>query len=365
MEFIMIQKENNLVKMSLLLLVLLFLVSSCSSTPKKAEPPQGKTITVEGMETVKGVNPPKAEETAPAKKTPPPPPSMASQKPEQESRTASLPPISYAPPSLPFFTSGYKKKVVILPFENKTTYQEEKIGEVASKRFSDKLEVTQRAIIVNPTVVSETLKKQGGAFESLMDSSIMKLAHHAMGIQAFVTGTVSDVSILSSKTSETTGEEVSFATAKVEVQLTDASTGNLLRASIGRSPIFGTKEAGEYSRSKAVLKAIEFSLDDVLDGFLRTLDVLDWSTTIARIEGQRVYLNAGKLSGLRIGDVLEVYEPGKEIIHSKTKLSLGWTTGELKGAVKVMDLFGVDAAVGQVVEGKSVNINDVVKSAMR
>jgi hypothetical protein len=62
---------------------------------------------------------------------------------------------------------------------------------------------------------------------------------------------------------------------------------------------------------------------------------------------------------------LEVFEPGKEILHPATNLSLGWTTGRLKGALKVSDLFGVDAAVGKVVEGTGFNPNDVVKSTVR
>src|SRR3990172_1424932 len=139
-----------------------------------------------------------------------------------------------------------------------------------------------------------------------------------MGIQAFALGTVTDVSLLGSKGSETSDEEVSFATAKIEIRLIDASTGNLLRTFIGRSPIFGTREAGEYSKSKAVLKAIDFGLEDIQEGFLRQLDFLDWTTTIARIEGENLYINAGKLSGLRIGDSLEVFEPGKEVIHPGT-----------------------------------------------
>jgi len=95
---------------------------------------------------------------------------------------------------------------------------------------------------------------------------------------------VTDVSLLSSKASETSDQEVSYATAKIEVRLVDGSTGNLLRTFIGRSPIFGTKETGEYNRSKAVLRAIEFSLDEVFDGFLRQLDLLDWSTTLAKMK---------------------------------------------------------------------------------
>ena len=178
-------------------------------------------------------------------------------------------------------------------------------------------------------------------------------------------GTVTDVGLLSSKASETSDEEVSFATAKVEVRLIDASTGNLLKTFIGRSPIFGTKETGENSRGKAILKAIDLSLDDILEGFLRQLDLLDWTTTIAKIEGENLYINAGKLSGLRIGDTLEIFGPGKEIIHPTTKISLGWTTGQLKGAIRITELFGVDAALGKVVQGSGFSPNDVVKSTMR
>jgi len=56
----------------------------------------------------------------------------------------------------------------------------------------------------------------------------MKRAHQSLGIQAFVLGTVTDVSLLSSKTSETSDEEVSFATAKIEIRLVDAATGKEL-----------------------------------------------------------------------------------------------------------------------------------------
>jgi len=140
---------------------------------------------------------------------------------------------------------------------------------------------------------------------------VMKRAYQTLGIQAFLAGTVTDVGLLGTKSSESSSEEVSFATAKIEVQLTDASTGNLLKTFIGRSPIFGTRETGENSRSKAVTKALDACLDDILDGILRYMDLLDWTTTIARIDGQNFYINAGRSSGLRIGDTLEVFEPGR------------------------------------------------------
>jgi hypothetical protein len=356
----------------LFLTLFVFLLTSCNSNipiiGKKKEEPTAKTdantVTVDGMETIKGVNPPKAETSSPAQKPSPPPPSTPP-KTGRESQTASVPTRPFYGSPLPFFPAGFKKKVAILDFENKTTYQEEKIGEITAKIFSDKIDATQRLIIADKAVIADLLQRQGERVESLLDPAVMKLAHQRVGVQAFTLGTVTDVGLLASKASETSDEEVSFATAKVEVRLIDASTGNPLRTFIGRSPIFGTRESGENSRGKAVTRAIELSLDEILDGFIRQLDLLDWSTTVARVEGDNLYLNAGKMSGLRIGDVFEVYEPGKEIIHPTTKLSLGWTTGQLKGAVRVTDLFGVDAASGKVVQGQGFNVNDVVKSAMK
>ena len=364
----MIHKEHPFRNLFALLTGFLFLSTSCSNIPligkkgeKASKPPEGKTVTVEGMEMVKGVNPSRPE-TAPAKQpSPPPQPAL----PKRETQVASTPTRPFSSPSLPFFQLGFRKKVAILDFENKTTYKDENIGDIVARRLSDKLEATNRVLTVDKAVLSEKLGREGLKFEGMMAPLAMKHAHQSVGIQAVVYGVITDVSLLSSKTSESSDEEVTFATSKLEIRLIDASTGNLLKSFIGRSPIFGTKETGEYSRSKAVVKAIDLSLDEILEGFLRQLDHLEWTTTIAKVEGENLYINAGKLSGVRTGDTLEIFEPGKEIFHPVTNLSLGWTAGRLKGTVRITELFGVDAAIGKVVQGQGFNSNDVAKSAIK
>ena len=360
----MIQDKRWVVTILIFLMAFLFILNSCSlfgGKKKEEKLPAGKTVTVEGMETVKGVNPQKEE--ASGSKKPAAPATMP--KKETETKVASAPSRPLYSPSLPIFQMGLKKKVAILDFENNTPYKDEKIGEAVAKKLSDKLDSTQRVVTLEKTVVSEMLTREGFKFQSPSDPAAMKRAHQSLGIQAFALGTVTDVSVLSSKASETSDEEVAFATAKIEIRLIDASTGNLLKTFIGRSPIFGTREAGEYSRGKAVLKAIDFGLDEILDGILRQLDLLDWTTTIAKIDGENIYLNAGKLSGIRIGDTFEVFEPGREIFHPNTNLSLGWTNGKLKGAVRITDLFGVDAAIAKSVEGSGFSSDDVVRSTIR
>jgi len=88
---------------------------------------------------------------------------------------------------------------VILEFENKTTYQEENIGEAVAKRLADRLDASERVILIDAAVVSGFLKREGFTFESLSELPAMKRAHQALGIQAFTLGTVTDVSLLSSK----------------------------------------------------------------------------------------------------------------------------------------------------------------------
>jgi hypothetical protein len=360
----MVRKRKHFLIYSLLFFTAsLFLLSSCSffgKKEKKADTTGGQVVTIEGMDKTKSAKSSRTEPSS-SKRQPElsPPPKTG-----KETTVASIPSRPLYSPSLPFFQLGFKKKVSILNIENKTTYQEEGVGEIVARKLSDRLESSQRAVTVDRIVVSEMLRREGLQFETLMDPSVMKRAQQTLGIQAFTFGTVHDLSLLTSKTSETSGEEVTSATVKLEIRLIDASTGNLLKTFIGQSPIFGTRETGENSKSKAVSKAVDLSLDDILDEFLRQLDLLEWTTTIARVEKDNLYLNAGKLSGLRVGDTLEVFEPGKEIINPVTHFSLGWTTGPLKGVIKVTELFGVDAAIGKVVDGRGFSSNDIVKTTM-
>jgi hypothetical protein len=368
----MFLRRRTLFYTIILLTSLSFFLMSCSLFGKKKAtkddvPAEGKTVRIDSLETVKGVNPPTPETSSQPNNPSPSPtitplPKPAPPKPPQ---TASLPPRLPYSPSLPYFETGFKKKVAVLDFDNKTTYQDEKIGDAVTKKLQDRLDATQRLVVIDRTVVVSRLDKQGTPLDKLTSPAVMKHVYHTLGIQAFLSGTVTDVSLLASKSSESSDGETSFATARIEIQLTDASTGNLLKTFIGRSPIFGTKETGENSRGKAMTKAIDACLDDVIDGILRYMDLLDWTTTIAKIEGQSFYINAGRSSGLRIGDTLEVFEPGKEIIHPTTNISLGWTTGKSKGFIRVTELFGVDAAGGQPVQGQGFSLDDVVKPPTR
>jgi hypothetical protein len=86
-----------------------------------------------------------------------------------------------------------------------------------------------------------------------------------------------------------------------------------------------------------------------------------WSTRVAMVESKNIYLSAGKASGLKQGDILAIYGPGKEIIHPIAKVSMGFQRGPYKGMVKVVNLFGGDASEATVVAGPgTIQVNDIV-----
>ncbi len=87
----------------------------------------------------------------------------------------------------------------------------------------------------------------------------------------------------------------------------------------------------------------------------------EWSCRIVKVEGDHVYLNAGRLTGLQPGDKLNVYARGKEIIDPITKRSLGFGLGRLKGTIEIDQLFGTDASRAKVLSGSGFKDTDVVK----
>ena len=101
-------------------------------------------------------------------------------------------------------------------------------------------------------------------------------------------------------------EESASAIIKIEMKLMDTLTGRTLKNIEASNPILATKMKGSFSEEKAKIKAIDVTLSNLIGPLSRELDSLDWFCRIAKVEGEEVYLNAGKLTGIREGDVMEV-----------------------------------------------------------
>ena len=172
----------------------------------------------------------------------------------------------------------------------------------------------------------------------------MKSLYDLYGIEAVVKGTLSDVYTSTSKMDGRDDKEVSFALSKISLDVYNTETGKILRQLTARNPFFLSRENGDMSPEKAKVKAIDLAIELIADDLLKSLLNLDWHARIASVEDDKVFLNAGRLSGLEKGDVLEVYAPGTQVIDKATSLALGRTRGAYKGDIEVVEVFGVDAS---------------------
>jgi hypothetical protein len=70
------------------------------------------------------------------------------------------------------------------------------------------------------------------------------------------------------------------------------------------------------------------------------------------VDDEEVYVNAGKLTGLKVGEVMEVFRP--ESPEER---------GEAKGKIRISAWFGIDASIGKLIQGKKPDVNDILKIA--
>lgn len=108
------------------------------------------------------------------------------------------------------------------------------------------------------------------------------------------------------------------------------------------------------------IKEFDSVAEKISDDVVRATE---WSCRIVKIEDGKVFLNAGRLTGLHPGDRLRVFARGKEVSDPITGRSLGFATGDMKGELVIENLFSVDASEAKIVLGAGMEIGDTVKMA--
>jgi predicted small lipoprotein YifL len=104
------------------------------------------------------------------------------------------------------------------------------------------------------------------------------------------------------------------------------------------------------------------TLEQVTTDLTRNVAFIDWYARIVKVDQGRLFINAGRQSGLQVGQKLRIYGDGDEVIDPTTKMSLGKAQGKLKGIVKITDFFGLDGSICEAVSGSGFAVADMAKS---
>jgi hypothetical protein len=250
--------------------------------------------------------------------------------------------------------SELKKKIVITHFDDRTPYADEMFGDwVSEKLIKEVNQRSQRILFVDYEMVREFLEQRGIALKDLEMPKVLQLLNEVFGIHALIVGQLTGPYVFTTK-GEKDQEGTSSAIIKVEMKLIDTFSGKTLKTLSANNPIIATKERGSFSEEKAKLKAIDITIADLSRSLSKELDNVDWFCRIAKVEGEEVYINAGRLTGLKVGDVMEVFRSGG---YEERK--------EVKGKIQISVCFGIDASMGKLIHGEKPDVNDILKLARR
>ncbi|MEZ4872566.1 MAG: hypothetical protein R2827_10085 [Bdellovibrionales bacterium] len=253
-----------------------------------------------------------------------------------------------------------KKRLLVLPFLDKNLSRNSEVREIARRSIVNELLKTQEFVVVSnadfPTDLTKFLTE-----ENEYDIANIAKVAHGLGIVAVLEGKILDVR------ARRIGDQVGLfreIKARVEttvrLRLAASKNGKILMDDERSATIeSSTTRFAENSFSdryleqdprlvtKSVLKAFYGSVGNIV----RTVDKVDWEGRIAMVSGDRVFINAGRLSGLQVGDILKVTEPGQEVFDPERGLFLGYAPGRMKGTLEVVSYFGKDGSITVVHSG--------------
>ncbi|NIQ39257.1 MAG: hypothetical protein GTN81_11780, partial [Proteobacteria bacterium] len=236
---------------------------------------EGTTVSLEELEYAKGVNKPipKKEEATTEEV-----PSKVQRKAALEPRKGVL--SATAPGQFRYL----RKRLFVFPFGNQTDYQNHPYGEIVTRKLIETLEGSGRVVILDGRLVDRFLLDNGISRGDLTQPFWIKELHEAYGVHVVVFGALSQLNVADTKSSVSRDIEVGLAIARIEARLVDASTGNTIRTYSARNPLYKSKEIGEFSQERAILRAIDVGLEEIAPAVLDSLGFFDWSARVIRIE---------------------------------------------------------------------------------
>lgn len=262
-----------------------------------------------------------------------------------------------------------RKRMMVLPFLDVSESRPQSLREKVQKEFIKELNNSGRVIVVDSKDLKLDLQKtivQG-------DYQMKDIGKPAadLGASIVLDGKIMDLKV--TRKADPVGIFRQMKTkfeASVRVRMIIAKSGKEIFNTVKNVTLEEAQtRVGEQTTADKLLQTNPELVERLItDAFLdfqgqiyATLDKVAWEGRIAMINGERIFLNVGRLSGLQVGDILKVTEDGDEIFDPQTGNFIGKSQGRLKGTLEVVSYFGQDGAITIVHSGSGFKENDRVE----
>ena len=263
---------------------------------------------------------------------------------------------------------GAKLRVGVVNFENNAARKVRDIEIVATNILTTMLQESGQFIVVPRQDLDAILDQQDLSASKIIGPNTAIHLGKVLGLNAILTGSITSYAeLVESSNTILTQSKTLVAKVGVDYRIVDTTTGVQLFASHGNGEFrktsggllgFGSKSSADTSLKDGALRdALAKAMNKITEQLTSDL----WSGRIAQIKDDFIYINAGKQTGLRIGDTLIVQELGEDIIDPQTGVSLGRAPGVVRGKLQINGFFGNNGSVAGVISGGGFKNNDLVK----
>lgn len=268
------------------------------------------------------------------------------------------------------FFNPIKKKVALLTLFNESPFGKNDLAIVATEELRREVAQT-KDFVVDPDAAALF----GGSSKEIYAGGGVKLAQLSRkaklsGVNLVIFGRIVQARVR--QQSDEIGfvrKTKSYAQSEVEVRVFDVlankevfiekMNGNISDAT--HKFFLDEKEAHVDHRRSLLRYSVKVAVRRFIPKLAKLGAKLDWTGRVAKIIGSKIYINAGRRSGLNVNDILKVMTEGQEVFDPESGALLGVSKGEVKGTLEVVDYFGPDGAVAVLHSGGSVTEGDFVQ----
>ena len=254
---------------------------------------------------------------------------------------------------------GPKKRVFIAEFDNRSAYGQRRLGQGISDVLATELMRTNLFIMLEREKLALIMNEQSLAETGIISDQTAPQYGKLLGANAVITGSVTQFGVRTEAYDVilTSGKK-QFATCAVDVRIIDVNTGSITWAGSGQGEavrsytnILGSGKAGGYDEALEG-EAFRASVVRLMENMVPALNNMPWFCRVAKVTGEKIYINAGRKSNLTIGERLKFYDLGEAIIDPVTGLEIGREEQRV-GVGEVVSYLGEDGAVVKLVEGSN------------
>jgi curli biogenesis system outer membrane secretion channel CsgG len=241
-----------------------------------------------------------------------------------------------------------KRKVAIARFSNETTYakgifydkENDPMGKQALDILSTKLASTGKFILLerqDMNKIMEELKIAGDQASQKVGADYLIIG----SVTEFGRKNVGDVNVFSRTKTQT-------VEAAVSIRLVDVSSGQIIyseeakgEAETTNKTVMGMGERTDYDATLSD-KAISVAISKLVENIINNCMNRPWKAYFLTYDDNGIIISGGKSQGLKIGDIFEVVEKGKQVENPQTGMKMD-LPGKIIGKVKI-DFVGGETA---------------------